>query len=145
MKIFDKTFNCIGKSELKKIAKELSVKIKEGDIIELIGELGTGKTYFVKCICEYYKIKNVSSPSFNIFNQYNGKLNVFHFDFYRIKSKNELFNIGFYENLSDNDAVKFIEWPNLIPDAIPIVNYRIYFDYCKEHKLKRNIIIVCFK
>ncbi|MBN1637989.1 MAG: tRNA (adenosine(37)-N6)-threonylcarbamoyltransferase complex ATPase subunit type 1 TsaE [Ignavibacteriales bacterium] len=143
MKILNKKFDCIGKSELRIIAKELSAKIKQGYIIELIGGLGTGKTFFVKCICEYFKIKNVSSPSFNIFNQYNGKLNVFHFDFYRIKNKEELFNTGFYEHLSDDDAVKFIEWPNLIPEAIPVVNYRIYLDYCKEHKLKRNINIVC--
>lgn len=144
MKKNEKIFKCVGKSDLKKITKELSSKIKQGDVIELIGGLGTGKTFFVKCICEHFGIKNVISPSFTIFNQYKGRLNVFHFDFYRIKTNEELFNTGFYEHLSDKDAVKFIEWPNLIPDAIPVVNYRIYLGYCDGFKSKRNIKIISF-
>ncbi len=72
-------------SELKIFADEISKLINIGDVILLEGNLGSGKTTLVKSICLNYGIENVVSPSFAIVNEYFGKVQIYHFDFYRIK------------------------------------------------------------
>ncbi len=97
--------------------KEFAAGLKRGDVIELKGNLGTGKTQFVKGVCEYFKVKDVvSSPTFIIVNEYKGTddegidLKIFHFDLYRLKNAGELEVIGFEEYLRD-DCIVLIEWP----------------------------------
>ena len=104
-----------------RIANFLSI----GDIIVLNGELGSGKTTFVSEICSTYGINEVSSPSFSIVNEYFGKVKVYHFDFYRIRKKDELYDLGFDDYLTDANAIIFIEWGNLFPDIIPSIHYEL--------------------
>ena len=83
--------------------------------------MGAGKTTFIKALCSYLGvIDNMSSPSYSIVNEYHisSNMKIFHFDLYRIKSSQELFELGFDEYLSSSNYV-FIEWPEL---ALPYLD-----------------------
>jgi len=104
--------------DTRQFAEELAKLLKEGDIVLLEGDLGTGKTFLVKEICRIWDTEDEpSSPSFAILNQYNGPVPVNHFDLYRIEELRELDNLGWEEHLN-NGAVTFIEWPDLIEKQI---------------------------
>ena len=98
-----------------KFAKEL----QKGQVIVLSGNLGSGKTLFIKKVMQQFGINHVNSPSFAIVNEYEGKIKAYHFDFYRLKNIDELFDIGWQDYLNDVDAVIFIEWGELISEALP--------------------------
>ena len=111
-------------SVTKKVAHEFAEILKPGDIIALNGNLGSGKTFFVKAACSYFGVENVSSPSFAIVNTYVGKQIINHFDFYRIKKVEELYDIGFSEYLSD-DSISFIEWADTFSELLPKSHYLV--------------------
>lgn len=134
---FKATLN--SETETKKIAADFSEIIKEGDVICLYGDLGSGKTFFVKSVCEKFGIFDVNSPTFAIVNEYSGNIKVYHFDFYRLKNSGELMDIGFYEYLNDKDAVSFIEWSEKFPEILPQNRIEIYLKFVDE--LKREIEI----
>lgn len=96
----------------RKFAKELSL----GDIVYLYGDLGSGKTEFIKGICDFFKVDDlVTSPTFTIMNKYIGELKhqeipIFHIDLYRIEKNHELNEIGFDECLFEESSIKLIEW-----------------------------------
>ncbi len=129
-------------NETVEIAKQFSKILFTNEIVLLNGELGTGKTFFVKCVCSEYGIANVSSPSFAIVNEYHNSKKVIHFDFYRIKKVNELYDIGFDDYLNDSGSIVFIEWANLFPEIIPKRNYQIDFKFTnnssREIKIQKN-------
>ena len=114
-------------------------KIEMGDVILLNGDLGSGKTFFVKYICKEFGIENVSSPSFAIVNEYHNKKNFVHFDFYRIKKVEELYDIGFHEYLSGENIV-FIEWSNMFPDILPKRNYQIDLKFVNNTSREISIV-----
>ena len=101
------------------IAVEFSKVLDKNKRIVLLGELGAGKTYFIKEVLKQFGIQNVNSPTFAIVNQYEEKIRAYHFDFYRLKNYEELLEIGWLDYLNDEDAVMFIEWGDIIPQAIP--------------------------
>ena len=101
------------------LAEEFSLNLKTGDVIVLNGELGAGKTFFIKRTSEVLGINNVNSPTFALVNEYTGKFKIYHFDFYRINEIKELYDIGFDDYLNDDEAVVFIEWGNLFPEILP--------------------------
>ena len=125
--------------ETEKIAHFLSKEILPGTVIALCGNLGSGKTFFVKKFCEKRGIFNVTSPSFAIVNVYNGGIKVNHFDFYRINSVGELHEIGFYDYINDSDAITFIEWADMFPSILPKVHYEIEFILNEDYS--RNITV----
>ena len=114
-------------SETTDIAEQFSKILSAGEIVLLNGELGTGKTFFVKSVCSDYGIANVSSPSFAIVNEYHNSKKIIHFDFYRIKKVGELYDIGFEDYLNESDSIIFIEWANLFSEVLPKRNYQIDF------------------
>lgn len=114
--------------ETKKLAASFAAQIYSGQHIVLNGNLGSGKTFFVKHSCFTWGITNVSSPSFAIVNTYKNTKPVYHFDFYRIKNREELLEIGFNDYLNDIEAVIFIEWGNLIPEILPNKRIEISID-----------------
>lgn len=122
------------------LANSFTENLVPGDLVLLIGELGSGKTFFVKSICRYLGIENVSSPSFTIVNEYSGDKKVYHFDFYRIKKVNELYDIGFENYMDEPDAFKFIEWADLWQDIIPRHFYMVNISLIDENKRKITII-----
>lgn len=105
--------------ELKAFANEFEKLINEGDIVTLIGNLGTGKTTLTQLICSNWNIEGVDSPSFALVNEYYGDRVVYHFDFYRIEREEELYDIGLHEYLNDENAIKFIEWADMFPAVLP--------------------------
>ena len=116
------------------IAKQFASVLSEGDIVLLNGELGSGKTLFVKKICDALDIQGVTSPTFSIVNEYYGKLKIYHFDFYRINNFRELQDIGFEEYLDDVESLIFIEWSDMFPEAVPAENiYRVDFKQSSEN------------
>ncbi len=118
----------------KAIAADFSKIIKAGDIVLLNGNLGTGKTTFVKFMCKNIGINNANSPSFSIVNEYVGNKKIYHFDFYRLKSIAELYDIGFDEYLNDSDAIIFIEWAELFPEILPKKYFEIKIKFEGEEK-----------
>ena len=105
--------------DTRKFSENISKIINEGDIIFLYGEIGVGKTTFVRNIVNYLENKNkikkseVLSPTFNIVYDYNvGNFKILHYDLYRIKNYNDISQLGMFETFHDH--IKIIEWPELI-------------------------------
>jgi len=108
-------------SELDALAQKLLNEHPKARIFAFFGEMGAGKTTFIKALCSHLKvIDNVASPTFSLINEYrtdSGFL-VYHFDFYRIKKFEEAFDLG-YEDYFYSGAYCFIEWPELIEPLLP--------------------------
>ena len=103
----------------KELAKQLSNYLKGGEIIFLYGEMGVGKTTFVKYLINQFQIKKdlqiseVTSPTFNLLNEYDvDDLSIKHYDLFRLKDKSELKNLDIFEN--NKNVITLIEWPQLI-------------------------------
>lgn len=118
--------------ETKSVASQFTQIIIAGDVIALNGNLGSGKTFFVKSVCENYNITDVQSSTFAIVNEYYGDKKVYHFDFYRLKNIEELLDIGFEDYLNDSDAVLFIEWADKLKEVLPADRYEINLDFVNE-------------
>ena len=116
--------------------RELNFKFDKKTIILLKGQLGSGKTTFIKELLFYkYRFNDTSSPTFGIINTYNIKDSlIFHYDLYRINNISELDEIGFYENL-EIEAVHFIEWPEIIPQKLINSNLIISFEILDQYRL----------
>lgn len=113
--------------------EQFASQLKHGDIVALEGELGAGKTEFVKGICRFFAVEDlVTSPTFTIINQHAGTtpdgvaLKIYHVDLYRIDSPADLAEVGFDDMVFAHDAIKLIEWPEkagqLLPSKRWIVN-----------------------
>lgn len=123
----------IGKNDMKKeikiqqlenigeAAREFLDNMGDRRVFAFYGQMGAGKTTFIKSVCEELGVSDViTSPTFAIVNEYATALGlpVYHFDFYRIKRLEEVYDMG-YEDYFYSDAVCFIEWPELIESLLP--------------------------
>jgi tRNA threonylcarbamoyladenosine biosynthesis protein TsaE len=109
--------------------KTFSQKIIEGDIIALYGDLGTGKTQFVKGLCSGLNISDtITSPTFTIMNIYKGKYTVNHFDLYRLTNSLEIFNLGI-NDFFFTSSITIMEWAEKAKDLLPDKRYDIFFEY----------------
>lgn len=105
--------------ETEQLGESLAEKLKPGDVIALYGNLGAGKTAFVRGLAKGLGLSvRVSSPTFTIVNEYLGKTPLFHFDMYRLGSADELFEIG-WEDYLDRGGVCAVEWSENVEDAFP--------------------------
>lgn len=105
--------------ETENLGVQLGRYTNEGDIICLIGDLGTGKTHLTKGIAKGLNIEeHITSPTFNIVNEYDGRLKFYHFDVYRVNDPDEIAAIGFDEYIFGG-GVSVIEWANYIEELIP--------------------------
>ena len=118
------------------LSKNLSKIINPGDIIFLYGEIGVGKTTFVRFLVNYIekkngvKISDVLSPTFNIVYNYEVKnIKIEHYDLYRLKSYKEISQLGMFE--TSKDFIKIVEWPELIKPK-PKDRIEILFKYTKS-------------
>lgn len=113
-------FEINNENELDFISKEIIENFKS-KVFLFYGEMGVGKTAFIKSICKHLNVLDVvSSPTFSIVNQYVNDQDEFmyHFDFYRTNNKNEIFDIG-YEEYLFSDSFCFIEWPERLENLLP--------------------------
>lgn len=100
-------------ADLDEIAKQLIEVIRSQKKIVFFGEMGVGKTTLIKSICKLLNVQDeVVSPTFSVVNEYHNKSGevIYHFDFYRIKLKEEIYDLG-YEEYLYSDAYCFVEWP----------------------------------
>lgn len=125
------TYKTSSESETISLAKKFARRLVEGDLIALYGELGAGKTQFVKGVCLGLGIKEiVASPSFVLMNQYKspqngrGSLSVYHFDFYRINTQEEVFDLGVEEYFYGR-GICLIEWAEVARTLLPMCRYDV--------------------
>ncbi len=128
----------------KSISKKFSNLIKKGDIVFFYGEIGVGKTTFIKHLVnslqskKKIKLTEVPSPTFNIVNQYKiHEILIDHYDLFKIKDPKELLNIGIFED--NKEKVTLVEWPEIISDK-PKKIIELYFSYEDDFK-RRNLEI----
>ncbi len=132
--------------EIEKLAKNLCKNISAGDIFLFKGELGAGKTTFVRLLINNLYVLNnltkpasIASPTFPILITYDlNSLQIYHYDFYRIQNLKELEELDFFENLNNN--ITFIEWPEMLI-SLPLnkKHYLINLEMISETKRKINI------
>lgn len=123
----EQTFTIHSLEEYPAAAKWFTDFLQRGNIFAFYGKMGTGKTTFIKSLCEELGVEDtINSPTFAIVNEYeDGEANtIFHFDFYRIKSITEVYNMG-YEEYFYSNAYCFIEWPELIEELLPQEHIRV--------------------
>ena len=125
--------------KINEAAKEFIKVMGDNTVFAFRGEMGAGKTTFIKAICEELGVEDViTSPTFAIVNEYrsnSGEL-VYHFDFYRIKDESEAFDFG-YEDYFFSGSLCFIEWPERIESLLPhdVVNVTIKKDENEERTI----------
>ncbi len=142
------TFISNNEQETIDLGSTFAKSLKRGDIVALYGDLGTGKTEFIKGICHYFNVQDlVTSPTFTIMNHYLGEfnsdeLNIFHLDLYRIKSTAELTNIGFSDCIYDANSIKLIEWADKAENILDEdANYLVAISQDDEVENRRKISI----
>lgn len=110
--------------------REFGRTVKPGTVIALIGDLGSGKTTFVKGVSlglGVSEAREVKSPTFVIFHMYKGRVPLYHFDLYRLDQSSDLTELGMDEYLGDSEAVSFIEWADRIPEVMTQADFEIRF------------------
>ena len=113
-------------AETRQFGERLARELKAGDVILLEGDLGAGKSELARGIARGLGVQEtVTSPSFTILNVYeSGRLPLYHFDWYRLESEEELYELGMDEYLG-GDGVALVEWPERCPGAVPEKHFRI--------------------
>ena len=128
MKEYNITIN--GLEDYPQAAREFVKLLDQGRIYAVHGKMGSGKTTFIKSVCEELGVQDtINSPTFAIVNEYEdaGGNTIFHFDFYRIKSIEEVYNMGYEEYLYGN-AICFMEWPELIEELLPEETVKVFVE-----------------
>lgn len=107
---------------IREAAKQFVAALEENTVFAFYGKMGAGKTTFIKAVCEELGVEDViTSPTFAIVNEYRSETTgelIYHFDFYRIKKIEEVYDMG-YEDYFYSGALCFIEWPELIEELLP--------------------------
>lgn len=108
-----------GESDTVAAGRTLASSLRGGNVVAFRGELGAGKTAFIRGMAEGLNISaRVSSPTFTIVNEYEGEIPLFHFDMYRLGSADELFDIG-WEDYLERGGVCAVEWSENVEGAFP--------------------------
>ena len=135
--IKDSTIDITSEKLTKELAKEFIKYLKGGEFVFLYGEMGVGKTTFVRYfINEYQKINNltqteITSPTFSLLNEYQVKdIRIKHYDLFRINRKEDINNLDIFEK--DNKLITLIEWPQLIADKQDIKFITLTFNYLNQ-------------
>jgi tRNA threonylcarbamoyladenosine biosynthesis protein TsaE len=140
----DDKIDLSSENKTEELANKIFKKLKPGDIVFLYGEMGVGKTTFIKYLINGFQQKNklklteVTSPTFNILNEYQiDKIKINHFDLFRLKSVEEIKNLDLFENSSQ--VITLIEWPQIIKEK-PQNLIELVFKYEEDHQ-KRSVQI----
>ena len=124
---------------IREAARQFVGNMGDASVFAFYGNMGAGKTTFIKAVCEELGVEDViTSPTFAIVNEYRaeetGEL-IYHFDFYRIKKLEEVYDMG-YEDYFYSGALCFIEWPELIEELLPADAVRVWIEETEGGKRK---------
>lgn len=115
-----------GQRHTQRLGEDFAAMLNRGDVVALVGDLGAGKTEFVRGVCRHLNVEDiVTSPTFAIINQYDGSMaggspvKIYHVDLYRVDTPEQLRSVGFDEMVHAPDAIKFIEWPEKASSVMP--------------------------
>lgn len=116
--------------DTEKLGQEIADSLKPGDVLALIGDLGTGKTTLTKYIAKGLGIKEmITSPTFTIVSEYDsGRLPLYHFDVYRLEGAEDMFETGI-EEYFDKGGVCIVEWADMIAEILPDDTKCIFMEY----------------
>lgn len=154
----EKSYTVQNVTDIKKVVKSVLkiLKVKRINIVLLIGELGSGKTTFVKCIGELLGIKkSITSPTFLISKEYNLQPTTYnlqltkliHYDLYRLRLLSDLEEIGFLEKIADRKNLIIIEWPDKIKKLINLLSKELkdnmlIIKFCHTDKVNKRKIVI---
>ncbi len=136
------TIRIKGLEEYPQAAREFIRQMQGARIFAFYGKMGSGKTTLIKSICEELGVEDsINSPTFAIVNEYEDReqRTIFHFDFYRIKSLEEVYNMG-YDEYVYSDAICFMEWPELIEELLPEETTKVYIEENNEGEREVRIL-----
>ena len=126
--------------ETEELASTFLKKIKPGCFIFLYGEIGVGKTTFIRCLINQFQklnkleITEVTSPTFNLLNEYQiNDFKINHYDLFRLKSTEEIKNLDLFED--NKNTITLVEWPQIIKEK-PKNLIELFFEYGKDHKTR---------
>ena len=116
--------------ETRDFAFDMAKDLKAGDVIALVGDLGTGKTTLTQYLAKALGVEEyITSPTFNIVSEYHsGRLPLYHFDVYRLCDIEDMYEIG-YEEYFFGDGVSIVEWADMVEEIIPEDAKIIFIDY----------------
>jgi tRNA threonylcarbamoyladenosine biosynthesis protein TsaE len=130
--------------QTKQMATRFAENLHPGDLVAFYGDLGSGKTFFIKALCSSLGVsREVTSPTFTIINQYVTPNNfyIYHFDFYRLENLGELRNLGL-EEFFYNDYLCLVEWANKIESYLPVRRWNVILDFVPRLAQARKITII---
>lgn len=120
------------------LAVMVGKKIREGTILCMEGDLGAGKTLFVQSLAATLGVEGeVTSPTFNLMNIYEGICPILHFDLYRLETVEQLEDIGFFEYTEDPEGIVVIEWADKFPEAMPEDHVAVKFERTEKAEERR--------
>ncbi len=136
------TYSITNLESITETARQFMSDLTEYRIFAFRGSMGSGKTTFIKALCEAAGVtETVSSPTFALVNEYRDSLNkgIYHFDFYRIESPAEALDMG-YEDYVYSNAICFIEWPEKIETLLPEEAVNVYIEVLPNDSRKINVV-----
>ncbi len=137
-------FTSSSELETRSLGHRFGIFLQAGDVVALVGDLGAGKTQFVKGVAEAFKFppEDVSSPTFTIVHEYRGSAALYHMDLFRLKDETDLLQAGIEEYLTSG-GISLIEWPQKAEHLLPAGTHIISITHQSEGK--RLLEYVCLR
>ncbi|MFZ0391009.1 MAG: tRNA (adenosine(37)-N6)-threonylcarbamoyltransferase complex ATPase subunit type 1 TsaE [Calditrichia bacterium] len=133
--------------ESRRLAKQFAGNLAAGDTVAFYGELGSGKTFFIRALCAALNCRQEpTSPTFTIIQQYetSSGLQIYHFDFYRLENQAELQNLGLDEFFY-SENICMVEWAGKIEAQLPMPRWEVHLEFVAENPQGREISIFKLK
>ena len=128
----NKTYICRDLAATQAAAAELAATLKGNEVVAFFGDLGAGKTTFIRALCQALGLEDeVTSPTFAMVHEYHsGPFPIYHFDMYRVDGEDSLFSTGYYDYL--DHGLMLIEWSENIESLLPPDAIRLYLTYGEQ-------------
>ena len=125
----EKIYQCKNLTDTENAAKEIAALLKGQEVLAFFGDLGAGKTTFIRALCQALGLSDeVTSPTFAMVHEYrSGQFPVYHFDMYRVDGEDSLFSTGYYDYLGA--GLLLIEWSEKIEELLPPDAWRLWLTY----------------